>query len=182
MNPRRGSGMAFAEFLAAVKEPALRAVALHWEAARGARRMPGWQHIDAVAIAPYLRFVWSWKYDRASDGFTGRLAGEDINAAFGKPLRGVPMAEFFADWQYDLIFARSKRVVSEPAFAHGTGPVFAHARRYGTGERIILPLAADGISSDGILGATVYHWVSRPPEATEHRDPRQERVEFFPLD
>jgi hypothetical protein len=44
---------------------------------------------------------------------TGRLSG-DINTIFGKGIRGIPMEDFFADWQYDLIYDRQKRVVVEP--------------------------------------------------------------------
>jgi hypothetical protein len=174
--------MSFETFLAAVLSPELRDVALHWEAARGPRPMPGWTDIDPAAIARHLPIVWSWKYDRTSDSFVGRLSGEDINAVFGKSVRGVPMKDFFADWQYDLIFARHKRVVIEPAFARGSGPVFIHARRYGTGERVILPLAADGVQGDGILGATVYR-TTRDERANEviRVEPRLESVEFFPL-
>jgi len=174
--------VSFDTFLTAVAAPALRDVALHWQAARGAKRMPGWTDIDPAAIARHLPIVWSWKYDRLTDTFTGRLSGEDINAIFGKSIRGVPMREFFADWQYDLIFARHKRVVTEPAFAHGSGPVFIHARRYGVGERIILPLAADGVHGDSILGATVYRITSDDRSHPALRvEPKFEAVEFFPL-
>jgi hypothetical protein len=175
--------MSFKDFFAAIEAPALSSVALHWEAARGAKRMPAWRDIDPAAIAPYLGIVWSWRYDRASDSFTGRLAGDEITRAFGKDLRGKRMKEFFADWQYELIFARHRRVVMEPAFAHGTGPVFIHAERYGLGERIIMPLAADGVLGDGIFGATVY---SVPPTTSPgprpERELQAETVLFFPLD
>jgi hypothetical protein len=145
--------------------------------------MPGWKDIDPAAIAPQLPIVWAWKYDRASDSFTGRLAGEEINAAFGKSLRGVDMKTFFADMSYEVIFARYRHVVTEPAFAIGRGTVFGIARRYGLGVRIILPLAADGNEADGILGATLYrpsrdHGARSPGEA----EPMEETVMFFPLD
>lgn len=175
--------MSFESFLASIEAPALREVAQHWQRARGAGRMPGWKDIDPAAIARHLPIVWSWKYDRHADAFTGRLAGEEITEVFGKNLRGVPMKEFFADWHYDLIFSRHRRVVTEPAFAHGVGPVFIHAGRSGTGERIILPLAADGAQGDGILGATVYRLTrnGRRSEALRE-EPTQETVAFFALD
>jgi len=173
--------MSFENFLSAIEAPALREIARHWRAARGTRRMPGWRDIDAIAIARHLPIVWSWKYDRDTDRFTGRLSGEDINAVFGKSIRGVAMKEFFADWQYDLIFARHKRVVVEPAFARGSGPVFIHARKYGSGERIILPLADDGVHGDGILGATVYQVLPAGRGEALRVEPQLETVDFFPL-
>jgi hypothetical protein len=173
----------FETFLSGIKAPSLRAVALHWQAARGPARMPAWRDIDPTAIAPHLPIVWSWKYDRNTDTLTGRLAGEEINALFGKNLRGVPMAEFFSGLDYASIFARHRRVAVEPAFMHGSGVVFIHVGRFGIGERIVMPLAEDGIQGDGIIGATVYHWVSegRPGVRPPVEKPR-EAEEFFPLD
>ncbi|MDE2227954.1 MAG: PAS domain-containing protein [Alphaproteobacteria bacterium] len=175
--------MSFQDFLAAIRSPELRSIALHWQAARGTKRMPGWKDLDPAAIAPYLRIVWSWKYDSASDTFTGRLAGDAITDAFGESLRGKPMKEFFAGRQYERMFARHKRVVTEPTFAHGSGPVFIHAGRHGQGERIIMPLASDGNHGDGIFGATIYapQPTGQPGEAAR-QSVVAEAVDFFPLD
>lgn len=175
--------MSFQDFLAAIKSPDLCRIAQHWEAARGSKRMPGWQDIDPSAIAPLLPIVWSWKYDSTTDTFTGRLGGDAITEAFGESLRGKPMKEFFRGRHYDMMFARHKRVVATPAFGHGTGAVFIHAGRYGLGERIIMPLARDGIRSDGIFGATIYapNPAGRPDEIAR-QTLANEAVDFFPLD
>jgi hypothetical protein len=172
--------LSFAAFLARIENPGLRNVATHWNAARGTRRMPGWADIDPAAIARQLPIIWAWIYDRVADRFTGRLAGEEINAAFGKSLRGEDMATFFREYEYEKIFARHRRVVTEPCFAHGLGQVFRHARRVGIGERIILPLAADGETGDGILGATFYR--NGPSELPDTTPRVGENVTFTPLD
>jgi hypothetical protein len=175
--------MSFKDFEAAIKSSELRSVALHWNEARGAKRMPGWKDIDPTAIGPHLKIIWSWKYDSSSDSFTGRIAGDDITQVFGESLRGKRMKDFFAGKHYDMVFTRHKRVVTEPAFAHGSGNVFIHARHYGLGERIIMPLAADGVHGDGILGATIY---SLNPNAQQGTIPERyleaEKVDFFPID
>jgi hypothetical protein len=173
--------VSFDRFLAAIEAPALREIASHWNAARGAKRMPAWKDIDPAAIYRHLPIVWSWKYDRDADTLTGRLSGEEINAVFGRGVRGVPMKEFFADGQYDLIFERYRRVVTEPAFARGSGPVFTHARKHGSGERIIMPLAEDGVHGDGVFGATVYQITPNGREKAVRVEPKLETVDFFPL-
>jgi hypothetical protein len=146
----------FERFLAAIEAPALRTVVLHWQDARSHNVMPAWRDIDPTAIKQQLEIIWSWKYDRAADCFTGRLAGERIYRIFGRSLRRKPMAEFFSANVYQRVFARNKRVVTEPVLFHGIGRVFHLGNRSGHGERIILPLAEDGVNGDGILGATVY--------------------------
>ena len=172
--------MAVSEFLAQIESPRLLNVARHWAAARGSKRLPGWNDLDPLAMAPELPIVWSWKYDRGPDSFTGRLAGEDINNIFGKNLRGAVMKEFFEPRWYDLIFARHKRVVTEPALAHGSGPVFLHAGRHAHGERIILPLAEDGTTGDGLIGATIYPSAAGAGAALEME--AAETVLFFAVD
>lgn len=175
--------MSFEAFFAAIDDPALRDVAQHWRDACGRKRMPAWRDIDPAAIARHLPIVWSWKYDRARDSFTGRLAGERIIDAFGRSLRGVPMSDFFRDRNYEMIFARHKRIVIEPAFSHGTGPVFIRAQRFSLGERIMMPLAEDGIHGDGVFGATVYPAAKRDASDRRHAvDPDRETVTFWPLD
>jgi hypothetical protein len=177
------SPMSFNHFLAAIESPKLQRIAMHWEAARGKKRMPGWSDIDPAAIGADLTIVWSWKYDRAAESFTGRLAGEDINEAFGESLRGKRMEDFFPPSQYPMILARHKRIVIEPAFAHGRGRVFIHAERFGQGERIIMPLASDGVRGDGIFGATIYEMEPRPPAgAAGPRYVDAEQVDFYSLD
>ncbi len=155
--------MNFQAFEQAIVSSALRHVAEHWNDARGSRAMPSWGDIRPAQIAAELPIVWSYKYDRTADTFTGRLAGEQIEKIFGKTIRGSPMAEIYPEEEFPRLFARSKRVVCEPALYRGEGMVFKHADHYGHGERIIMPLAGDGILGDGILGATKYQSLGGSP-------------------
>lgn len=175
--------MGFQTFLAAIESPRLRHIALHWNDVRGTRRMPGWKDIDPAAVAPHLPIIWSWKYDGDTDSFTSRLAGEDIIAILGRNPRGKRMEEFFDRAQCEYIFARNKRVVSEPTFAHERGQVFRYAQRHCLGERIMMPLAADGFRGDGVLGATIYSTDPRAPhDPTPDSFQKAQQTAFFPLD
>ncbi len=174
--------MAFDELLRRISDGALRDVAIHWNEARGQRRMPGWSDISPRAIARHLPLIWSWKYDALTDLFVGRLAGEEIVQAFGENLRGKTAEEFFKDRGGEAVIARHRRVVTEPACYHGQGAVFSHARRIVTGERIILPLAEDGEKGDGILGATIYSFTDIGDDGgNASEDYAAEKGEFIPL-
>lgn len=176
--------MAFADFLAAIEAPSLREIATHWNDARGAKRMPRWEDIDPAKIAPHLSIIWAWKYERETDTFIGRLAGEAIIEAHRGHLRGKRMQEFFAGDQYAEIFGKDRRVVTEPAFARETGQVFSNVKRYGLGERIIMPLATDGVQGDGIFGATIYsiNRLAPLPGVPANRPEMATRTDFFPVD
>lgn len=172
--------MSFLDFLTSIQHPRLREIAEYWGRVRKDRLMPAWSDIDPTVLRRNLPIVWAWKYDRATDQFVGRLAGEEINEAFGKSLRGADMKEFFKDFDYDAIFARHKRVVTEPCCAHGVGQVFSHAHLVGFGERIIMPLAEDGVHGDGLFGATLYD--PRPHQwDPDTKAAAGEQVMFYPL-
>jgi len=166
--------MGFDTFAGAVSAEPLKRVLRHWSDVLGDRTVPDWRDIRPSALGAQLSIIWSWKYDPSTDAFTGRLAGDAIEAIFGKSFRGATMADIFPPSEYGHIFARHKRVATEPALFRGTGLVFRHISRYGTGERIILPL------SDGIFGATVYEIV--PGEIPAHLAAAGEREEWFTLE
>jgi hypothetical protein len=170
------NAMSFQLFEQAITSQELNRVARLWNESRGSRKMPGWNNIRPSQIAEQLTNIWSYKYDRATDSFTGRLAGDLIEHIFGKSFRGTPMSELYPPADYPRLFARSKRVACEPALYLGVGMVFKHVDHYGKGERIIMPLAENGIDGDGILGATVYHSIFGIPAANV-----QEEESWFAL-
>ncbi|MGH6877952.1 MAG: hypothetical protein ACREHV_11340, partial [Rhizomicrobium sp.] len=133
---------------------------------------------------PYLPIVWSWKYDKDTDTFTGRLAGETIIEALGANLRGKRLQDFFAAEWYPTVSRRNRRIVTEPALVREYGQVFLHANSYGLGERIIMPLATDGIHGDGIFGATIYSIDQNAPlpDAAEDRYQQATQTDFFAVD
>ena len=168
--------MSFHAFEQAIESPALRQIAQVWNQVRGSRAMPGWGDIRPSQIAAHLPIIWSFKYDRAADAFTGRLAGDKIERIFGKGFRGVPMSDLYPEEDFARLFERSKRVACEPALYIGRGMVFKHVDCHGHGERIMLPLADDGILGDGLIGATEYRSFGGAPAADipEHES-------WFPL-
>jgi hypothetical protein len=75
---------------------------------------------------------------------------------------------------------RYRRVLEQPAFMCNQGAVFSLHGGVGVGERIVMPLAEDGIHPDGILGATVYRLNgSRGRERLKSSE--LQSVEFFPI-
>jgi len=142
------------DFENCIVSPALKLVAAHWLAARRGREMPAWAGLMPTVIKAQLPIVWSYTYDSGLDLFTGRLAGERCAALFGNDFRGLPMSEAHPKAGYPNLFAKCKKVVTEPAIYHGIGMTFFVSGSSVPGERIIMPLSNDGISGDGIFGAT----------------------------
>jgi hypothetical protein len=173
--------MSYRKLHARLQEPALIAVAEHWHASRGDREMPGWRDIDPAAIKQHLPIIWSWRWDAALGTLVGRLAGEQITAVLGVNVRGRPIEECFPPEVLETVIARYKRVMLEPAFMHSAGKVYGTVGGEGWGERIALPLATDGVSGDGIIGATVYRFGVRPRMGEASIDHVNQTIDFFPL-
>ena len=155
--------MVYADFERAIVSPALKEVAAHWSAARGPRRMPRWTDIRPSAIAAHLSLVWSFKYDAAQGAFTGRLVGERIARHIGKDFRGLSLAEAYPAEALPWVRVMFSRVVREPALYAHAGPLFHQMGQPHAGERILLPLSEDGVTADGVLGATILHDATAMP-------------------
>ena len=144
------------KFLETIASPSLKAVAAHWFSARAAKLMPSWEDLKPKEIARQLPVVWSLKYDPAMKAFTGRLAGDRIARLIGKSFRGLPLEQAQTPAAFGAMHPLLNRVVTEPAIYFGSGNIFQHENAFLAGERLLLPLAANGENSDGLLGATEY--------------------------
>src|SRR6185312_12884824 len=97
-------------------------------------------------------------------------------------IRGKPLEACFSPEIAHLIHERYRTVALGAAAMHSSGAVYIRDGRNGAGERIVLPLADDGIHADGVLGATVYRFTGKHPQAHEASVGHSgEIVQLFPL-
>lgn len=172
--------MSFKALENATQADVLRELLHHWNDARGSRRMPAWSDLKPAAMKAVLPYVWSWKYDRANDRFTGRLAGDRIHKLFGANNAGRPIEDCFPRNYCAAIVPLFKRIVTTPELFREHGPVYGHLGTSCAGERIALPLADDGEHGDGLIGAT--HFVLDAPRAPEDTALTGTVEEWFALD
>jgi hypothetical protein len=147
---------AYAEFENTIASPALKQVAQHWRSICRPGQLPGWADLRPSAIKAHLPIVWSYDYDPGLDDFVGRLAGVEITGVSSKPFKGTRLSELRPDDKYPRSLIRARRVVQEPALYRGLGLVYRTGGNSGFGERIVMPLAAQGSHPAGIFGATEY--------------------------
>jgi hypothetical protein len=164
----------FGLFRRRIVSPALRAIADHWLAAKGDKRLPSWSDLSPSAMAPHFTKIWSFKYDRVADEFYARLAGNRIMVGFGQSFRGTPLKDLHRPDIYEKCHANQKRLVTEPAVYRGTGQLFKAGDQIVSGERVALPLASDGYHGDGTLGAAEYDYKVLGPLQIELIHDREE--------
>ena len=139
-----------------IRSPKLRHILSHWLDSRTDRLMPRCQDIRPAKIKAELPLVWQYRYDSVQDEFIGGFAGAQIERLIGRPIKNACFRHLHPG---DLhLFARAKRVLSDPAIFYGHGPLFKQRERQSIGERIILPFSDAGGAAAGIFGATDYSY------------------------
>ena len=159
--------MNFEHFTKSIASPALKAVAAHWDAIRSAGQIPAWEDLRPSQLSAQLSLIWAFKYDRSTGQFTGRLAGNRITQGFGKNFRGLPMQDLHPPEFFPRIHLHMTRIVLEPAAHRSAGQLFRQGDRIVEGERVILPLASDGVHVDGVLGVSDYYYPHPAPGPVE---------------
>ncbi len=140
-----------------VTDPGLRALYAYWRAL-GARDggLPRLQSFDPLHLPKLLPNVWVLEVEPASRRFRMRLAGENINAIYGRNVGGQFFADILDPADVPTIVQRYSRALREPAIYHATGYVYAAAGRYSPGERLGLPMLGRDGATNTLLGGTVY--------------------------
>lgn len=116
--------------------------------------MPSRRDIDALRLGPALPIIWMADYEPAADTFRYRLAGEAVNELWGVPVGGRLLSDFSPPERFTATNDSFLKVLRDEAALIASGAVFRCGGRIGLGERLILPLASDGVTADGLIGAT----------------------------
>jgi hypothetical protein len=136
----------------------LRSVYEHWRAlAVQAGGLPSIQALDPLHLPGMLSNIWILEVAPDTRRFRMRLAGERINAIYGRNVAGQYFSDVFAPSEIELLVARYTRALSEPAIVRAVGAIYAAAGRFAQGERLALPMLGRTGLTDTIFGATVYN-------------------------
>jgi hypothetical protein len=147
---------AYSAFENEIQSEALKEVARHWRDICNDGHLPTWHDVQPSAIKPHLPIIWAYDYDPSNDDFLGRLAGQEIVGLEDKPFKATRLSELRPNDRYPRSLIRARRVIQEPALYRGHGLVYKTAKRFGVGERIVMPLRQNVNYPGGIFGATKY--------------------------
>jgi len=140
-----------------LQDPGLRSLYDYWlTLADGAKGLPSVQSFDPLHLPRLLPNVWIIEVERATCRFRMRLAGENINAIYGRSIAGLYFKDVFQPGDVELIVARYSRALGEPALFHASGSVYAAGGNLTVGERLGLPMLGREGRTNTLLGATVY--------------------------
>ncbi len=128
-----------------IADPHLRSLYQYWqELAQAAGGLPSIQAFDPLHLPKVLRHIWIVEIESSTGRFRVRLAGENINAIYGRNIGGQYFRDVYDPSDLDTIVARYGRCLTQPAIFRATGSVYAAAGRLTAGERFALPMLGRG--------------------------------------
>lgn len=144
-----------------VRAPKLLRLINLWHAARGGDAGPPRKsRIDAVDLGSAGLMAQIWLVERQPDRrLVYRLAGEEINAVFGRSIAGLTLDDLIDPEEAAMIARRWHRLLDDGLILHAIGDVYSDAGRLFSGERVVLPMTDDDGLPCFLIGVTDYRLV-----------------------
>ena len=127
-----------------------------WHAIRGDRIVPYRRDFDPIAIPALLSSIWLYRYEHERGDFVCRLAGEDVNEAWGRNIKGRTLREVIGAHDHPMVLERWRRIVSGPMLHYGFAVERMTNQELRRAERLILPLANDADEICYTIGLSLY--------------------------
>ena len=133
--------------------PRIRELVEYWLAIHPAEGLPGRQHFDPLDIPSLLPNVFLVNLNPGEPAFTFRLLGTRTADLYGRDLTGQPFENAYEDGRSAPPYRDACRMVYDKMPRWRRAPAsFRRSHDFLTMERVLLPLAADGLTVDILLG------------------------------
>jgi hypothetical protein len=138
------------------EEPKLRALLAYWQDKRAGRPMPARADIDPVEIPALLPHLMLIETAERLDDFRYRLCGTEVCCGFRRDQTGCRFSDAPRIANYEKVYEGYWRTYAEKQPQYFRGRVFTVARSHVCYSRLMLPLSADGIHVNMLLGGVVF--------------------------
>ncbi|HWU56881.1 MAG TPA: PAS domain-containing protein [Rhizomicrobium sp.] len=152
----RADGGNFEALLSRIQSPALLAVAQQWHEARGQHRMPSWADIPPTVLSTHSKLIWGYDRDPKTGDFSVRIAGDRLRKWISPNPVGVRYQDAAPPSSFEEAHRYLTKIVTASLALRTSGRLFLVGDFAVSGERIILPMAADAKTGDSVLGASDY--------------------------
>jgi hypothetical protein len=147
----------------ALRDPRFLALLRHWALNRPHIDGKPWlmmprAALDPVDIRACLAHIWLAQYLPEEDNFVFRLAGEQVNEAWGANITGKRSDEFMSPASAAIARQIYRRILLTPAVHVGYRRIEPVERQEKGAERLVVPLCGAGGEPWGIVGMSLYHF------------------------
>lgn len=142
-----------------IREPLLAGLRSLWEEKRAGRPLPARADFDIADLRPFFGNL--FLLDVLQDGrdFRFRLLGTNLTERFGRDSTGKIFSETYPvgqSPQADWLLGVYRRTVEQRLPVWSAAPMVQVGRAFSIATALHLPLSADGVYVNMILGATVF--------------------------
>ena len=127
-----------------------------WRRARHDTLLPLRSDFDPMSVPGLLAQMWMYRYDPVRGDFVCKLAGEEVNAAWGGSIKGKTLRQILGPDDHPIVLQRWKFIQRVPLIHYGSAEERLSALETRIAERLILPLASEPDTVDHILGLSLY--------------------------
>ena len=127
-----------------------------WRASRHGALVPSKRDFDPFEVPSLLRYAWLYRFDPEAGDFVCLLAGEDVNRAWGGPIKGKTLREVVGEKDHPIVLERWRAIVDTPLVQYGAKDEKLSNQDLWRAERLLLPLASAGDRPDHVIGISLY--------------------------
>lgn len=158
MNCHRPDGVArpAAELLPAGSDARLFTFLDAWRGSRADSLVPTKRDFDLFQVPSLLRYTWLYRFDTDAGDFVCLLAGEDVNRAWGGPIKGKTLREVVGEQDHPIVLKRWREIIETPLIQYGAKDEKLTNQDIWRAERLLLPLASIEGRRNHVIGVSLY--------------------------
>ncbi|WP_259780979.1 PAS domain-containing protein [Aestuariispira ectoiniformans] len=162
-------------------DPFLNTVMQHWQDIRQGQNIPQRSALDPTAFRRCLPHVWIYGYLPEEDDFVCRLAGAEVNYAWGYSIMGKRISELYGPENSIKLKSRWKFVLEKPAIMHSKFTTLRETTSFKRAERLTLPVADQSGEPAFIFGVTHYRF-DKIRDRDKQIAPPEEKPIYYSID
>jgi len=132
-----------------------------WRASRGGAIVPSKRDFDPFEVPSLLRYAWLYRVDPEAGDLVCLLAGEDVNRAWGGPIKGKTLREVVGEKDHPIVLQRWRAILDTPLVQYGAKDEKLSNQDLWRAERLLLPMTSAGDRPDHVIGISLYRLAAR---------------------
>jgi hypothetical protein len=128
-----------------------------WLSARGDALVARRKAFSPLSVPSLLRYMWIYRFEEEADDYVCKLAGESVNDAWGKGIKGRALRDIIGQADYPVVRERWDRIVGVPLIQYGAVEERLSSLDAWHAERLLLPMTSEDGRTDVVLGISLYN-------------------------